>query len=179
MSNQKVKKEAKKRWATLAHLTAGFLSPYLVDSTEIDGSDHIHIPDQHGHRTSADDALYTTGDVEINLDLQKNAPRMNVHYSKHDGEEKHFHDVDLSLLPAALVPDPFPARVSPLQKIQRLVGLSGKIVQRIYDRISDTIKKKSSKKISILDVVRFMLHFTSSSFDLGQFLVSHYIKYRM
>lgn len=98
-----------------------------MDSSEVDASDHTHTPGQHGHRASADAAQYSTGDVEINLNLRKTAPQMDVHYSTNDGEERHYHNVDLSLLPSVLVPDPFSARVSPLQQFQRLVGSSGTV----------------------------------------------------
>lgn len=123
---KKIAKDARKRWAALTHLGSSLLAPYNIDSAEIDTSDHVHSPNQHGHRSSTTDpAVYASGDIEISLNLKKNNPKMNVHITKNDGEERHFHDVDLSLLPTFLIPDPFPARVSPLQRIQRFVGSSG------------------------------------------------------
>ncbi|CAL8110187.1 unnamed protein product [Orchesella dallaii] len=120
----KVVKSAKRRWAALTHLGASFISPYLIDS-ESDSSDHPHNVGRHGHRNSVDTALFTTGEVEISLDLQKNSPRMELHYSRNNGEEQHFHDVDLSLLPSYLVPKPSPERTSPLEGIKRIAGLTG------------------------------------------------------
>lgn len=124
----KVAKGVKKRWAAVAHLAASMLSPYLVESAEVDSSDHAHNSGQHNHRSPSSD--YSSGDVEIDIDLRKQSPRMDLHYSRKGdaSEERHFHDIDLSLLPSFLVPEPVSGRISPLQKIQRFLGFSGKML---------------------------------------------------
>ncbi|ODN03791.1 Vitellogenin-6 [Orchesella cincta] len=75
-------------------------------------------------RSSATDAaLFSTGEVEIGLDMRKKDPRMDLHYSRNNGEESHFHDIDLSLLPPYLIPQPSPERTSPLDQIKKVAGL--------------------------------------------------------
>jgi hypothetical protein len=100
----KLNKEARERWKKPLALISAFLVPYWEEQ----GGTHSHTA-----HTQSDNADFIEGKVEIDVSLRKEAPTLDIHWHKSTGEDEHFHNVDLDILPGPLKVQPVFSRFSP------------------------------------------------------------------
>jgi hypothetical protein len=91
----KVDPEARKRWRYPGALAAAFLMPYAVPSDTVDG--HA----AHGHHGVATDG-HLEGEIKLDIAMDEEHPTADIHWHGSQGEQEHFHGVDLSFLPGPL-----------------------------------------------------------------------------
>jgi hypothetical protein len=113
----------KKRWARPANFIGNLLSLYTVDPE--DDKVHIHKAD-HSHSEAAPNAKSYEGEVEIDVDLKKIEPLMDVHFIGSSGEEEHFHEIELNLIPELFRLQPVPSRFSGLNLLLTRAGFFGR-----------------------------------------------------
>jgi hypothetical protein len=115
--NYKVDAEARKRWRYPGMLAATILMPYAVPAESVDG--HAG----HGdHGVTASGLLQGTIAMDVTMDEEH--PEADIHFHGSQGEQEHFHEVDLSFLPGPLRRPVF-SRFSPLQKTAFDLGVWG------------------------------------------------------
>lgn len=112
----KVDPEARKRWKYPGALAAAILMPYQVSSDDVDHAAH----GEHG--TTADGLIQGTIDLDVTMDEEH--PEADIHFHSSQGEEEHFHGVDLNFLPGPLKRPVF-SRFSQLQYAAMALGVYG------------------------------------------------------
>jgi hypothetical protein len=107
--NYKVDPEARKRWRYPGAIIAGLLMPYWVPTESVD-ADAAH----HGHEVgSTSDGKFIQGEIRLDVTMDEEHPEADIHFHSSQGEQEHFHGVDLNFLPGGLKRPVF-SRFSPL-----------------------------------------------------------------
>jgi hypothetical protein len=113
----KVDPEARKRWRYPGLLAATILMPYAVPSESVDG--HAG----HGDHGTTEGGLLQ-GQIKMDVTMDEEHPEADIHFHSSQGEQEHFHGVDLSFLPGPLR-RPVYSRFSPIQKAIFDMGVWG------------------------------------------------------
>jgi len=104
----KIDIESRNRWRKPAVALAAFLLPYWEEASSTAASEaHAH------HVETKGDPDYAEGKIEIDVSASKKKPLLDVHFHGSEGQEEHFHNVDLASLPGPLRPKPVFSRFSP------------------------------------------------------------------
>jgi hypothetical protein len=90
------------------------LSPYLLDS------DQDKVQPQRGV-----DQFNYVGSIEIDVNLKKQDPVMNIMFVGSNNEQRQYQDVDFDLIPNALKIKPAPGRFAPFTKFLYKAGFTG------------------------------------------------------
>lgn len=107
--NYKVDPEARKRWRYPGAIIAGLLMPYWVPAESVD-ADAAH----HGHDIGPTaDGKFIQGEIKLDVAMDEEHPEADIHFHSSQGEQEHFHGVDLNFLPGGLK-RPIFSRFSPL-----------------------------------------------------------------
>lgn len=104
----KIDIESRNRWRKPAVVVAAFLLPYWDDAKSTSAA-HAHAH----HATTSTDPEYAEGKLEIDVSASKRNPMLDIHFHGSEGQEEHFHNVDLGALPGVLRPKPVFTRFSP------------------------------------------------------------------
>jgi len=93
--NYRVDSDARNRWKYPGALLTAILMPYWVPSDTVDG--HA----AHGsHGVSADGLL--EGEVKMDVTMDEENPEADIHWHGSQGQQEHFHGVDLNFLPGPI-----------------------------------------------------------------------------
>lgn len=104
----KIDIESRNRWRKPAIALAAFLLPYWEEgSSTAAAHGHAH------HVETKGDPEYAEGKLEIDVSASKTKPVLDIHFHGSQGQEEHFHNVDLASLPGPLRPRPVFSRFSP------------------------------------------------------------------
>ncbi|ODN03788.1 Vitellogenin-2 [Orchesella cincta] len=118
--NYRVDPEARKRWRYPGVVAAALLMPYYVPSDEVDAS----LNHAHGEHGPTADGKYIQGSIKLDVALDEEHPEADIHFHSSQGEDEHFHGVDLSILPGPFKRPVF-SRFSPLQAFAMQYGVYG------------------------------------------------------
>jgi hypothetical protein len=115
--NYKVDPEARKRWKYPGALAAAMLMPYWVPSDSVDG--HA----AHGEHGATADG-FIQGEIKMDVTMDEENPEADIHFHSSQGEQEHFHGVDLNFLPGPLKRPVF-SRFSNIQYLAFDLGIYG------------------------------------------------------
>jgi hypothetical protein len=104
----KIDIESRNRWRKPAIALAAFLLPYWEEGSSSSAA-HAHAH----HVETKSDPDYAEGKLEIDVSASKTRPTLDIHFHGSQGQEEHFHNVDLQSLPGPLRPKPVFSRFSP------------------------------------------------------------------
>jgi hypothetical protein len=115
--NYRVDPDARKRWRYPGAIVAAILMPYWVPSDTVDG--HA----AHGeHGVDADGHIQ--GEIKLDVTMDEENPEADIHWHGSEGEQEHFHGVDLNFLPGP-VRLPVHSRFSGLMYTAFKMGIYG------------------------------------------------------
>lgn len=116
----KIDIESRNRWRKPAVAIAAFLLPYWEEgSSSAAANAHSHV------ETKSSDPDYAEGNIDIDVSVSKTTPVLDIHFHGSQGQQEHFHNVDLSALPGILRPQPVFARFSPFYYNMFQAGVFG------------------------------------------------------
>jgi hypothetical protein len=104
----KIDIESRNRWRKPAVALAAFLLPYWEEGSS-SAAAHAHAH----HVETKSDPDYAEGKLEIDVSASKTTPVLDIHFHGSQGQEEHFHNVDLGAVPGLLRPKPVFSRFSP------------------------------------------------------------------
>jgi len=104
--------EARKRWRYPGMVAAALLMPYWVPSESVDG--------HAAHGDFGVDGDYIKGEIKMDVRMDEEHPEADIHFHSSQGEQEHFHGVDLSFMPMR---KPVFSRFSPLMYAAMKLGI--------------------------------------------------------